>query len=162
MDSEARIVRGIKMRIIPKKTNVSMEFFNGFTSGDVAVGFVGAVIEVAILVSNLPGKYYIMAGALMAVALLLLKLDDERNYIFLLNILRHYAYRRKYVKDLPEKKRGAGKQKKEDIRKVIAYTGIEDGLILYDKKYYGAVLELDSVEFRFFSEFRQDNAIEKA
>ena len=60
MDSEARIVRGIKMRIIPKKTNVSMEFFNGFTSGDVAVGFVGAVIEVAILVSNLPGKYYIM------------------------------------------------------------------------------------------------------
>ncbi len=27
------------MRIIPKKTNVSMEFFNGFTSGDVAVGF---------------------------------------------------------------------------------------------------------------------------
>ncbi len=150
------------MRIIPKKTNVSMEFFNGFTSGDVAVGFVGAVIEVAILVSNLPGKYYIMAGALMAVALLLLKLDDERNYIFLLNILRHYAYRIKYVKDLPEKKRGACKQKKEDIRKVIAYTGIEDGLILYDKKYYGAVLELDSVEFRFFSEFRQDNAIEKA
>lgn len=153
---------GIDMRIIPKKTNVSMEFFNGFTTGDVAVGFMGAVVEVAILVSNLPGKFYVMAGVLVATALLLLKLDDERNYIFLLNILRHHAYRRRYAKVLPEKKRGGKGPKLENIRKVIAYTGIEDGFILYDRKYYGAVLELSSVEFRFFSEFRQDNAIEKA
>ena len=81
------------MRIIPKKTNVSMEFFNGFTAGDVAVGFIGAVVEVAILVSNLPGKFYLMSGGLIIIALLMLKLDDERNYEFLLNILRHYAYR---------------------------------------------------------------------
>ena len=98
------------MRIIPKKTNVSMEFFNSFTAGDVAVGFIGAVVEVAILVSNLPGKYYIMAGVLVAVALLLLKMDDERNYIFLLNILRHYAYRKKYAKTVPEKTKKHAKQ----------------------------------------------------
>ncbi len=150
------------MRIIPKKTNVSMEFFNGFTAGDVAVGFIGAVVEVAILVSNLPGKYYIMAGVLVAVALLLLKMDDERNYIFLLNILRHYAYRKKYAKTVPEKTKKHAKQSVEDVRKVIAWTGIGEGFIHYDKKYYGAVLELPSVEFRFFSEFRQNNAIEKA
>lgn len=150
------------MRIIPKKTNVSMEFFNGFTAGDVAVGFIGAVVEVAILVSNLPGKYYLMAGVLVAVALLLLKLDDERNYIFLLNILRHCAYRKKYAKNVPEKTKKHSRQSVEDIRKVIAWTGIGDGFIHYDKKYYGAVLELPSVEFRFFSEYRQNNTIEKA
>ncbi len=151
------------MRIIPKKTNVSMEFFNGFTAGDVAVGFIGAVVEVAILVSNLPGKFYLMSGGLIIIALLMLKLDDERNYEFLLNILRHYAYRRNYVKGQSRgKKRKKGGKRLEDIRKVIAYTGIKDGFILYEKKYYGAVLELPSVEFRFFSEFRQNNTIEKA
>ncbi len=151
------------MRIIPKKTNVSMEFFNGFTVGDVAVGFIGAVVEVAILVSNLPGKMYLMAGVLVIIALLLLKMDDERNYEFLLNILRHYAYRRNYAKEQTNKrKHRKGGKAPEDIRRVIAYTGIRDGLILYEKKYYGAVLELPSVEFRFFSEFRQNNTIEKA
>jgi len=140
-----------------------MEFFNGFTAGDVAVGFIGAVIEVAIVVSNLPGKLYLMSGGLVILALLLLKLDDERNYEFLLNILRHYAYHRNYAKDQPEKKRRRSRGKaSDDIRKVIAYTGIKDGFILYEKKYYGAVLELPSVEFRFFSEFRQNNTIEKA
>lgn len=140
-----------------------MEFFNGFTAGDVAVGFIGAVVEVAILVSNLPGKMYLMAGGLVIIALLLLKMDDERNYEFLLNILRHYAYRRNYAKEQTgRKKRRKGGKAPEDIRRVIAYTGIQDGLILYEKKYYGAVLELPSVEFRFFSEFRQNNTIEKA
>lgn len=148
------------MRIIPKKTNVSMEFFNGFTAGDIAVGFIGALVEVALLVSNLPGKYYLMSGGLVIIALLLLKMDDERTYIFLLSILRHFAYRRKYVKDMPKGKKAD--RKREDIRKVIAYTGIQDNFILYDGKYYGAVLELPSVEFRFFSEYRQNNAIEKA
>lgn len=148
------------MRIIPKKTNVSMEFFNGFTAGDIAVGFIGALVEVALLVSNLPGKIYLMSGSLVIIALLLLKMDDERNYIFLLSILRHFAYRRKYGKAVPVKKRKG--EKTEDIRRVIAYTGIQDGLILYDGKYYGAALELPSVEFRFFSEYRQNNAIEKA
>lgn len=148
------------MRIIPKKTNVSMEFFNGFTAGDIAVGFIGALVEVALLVSNLPGKYYLMSGGLVIIALLLLKMDDERNYIFLLSILRHFAYRRKYVKDMPKGKKAD--RRRENIRKVIAYTGIKDGFILYDGRYYGAVLELPSVEFRFFSEYRQNNAIEKA
>ncbi len=149
------------MRIIPKKTNVSMEFFNGFTAGDMAVGFIGALVEVALLVSNLPGKYYMMSAGLVIIALLLMRLDDERNYLFLLSILRHYAYRRRYRRDLPEDKK-ARRKAGEDIRKIVAHTGIKDGFILYDNKYYGAALELPSVEFRFFSEYRQNNAIEKA
>ncbi len=43
---------------------------------------------------------------------------------------------------------------------IMAFTGIGGGYIEYDGKYFGAVLEIPAVEFRFFSTFRRSNAIE--
>ena len=52
--------------------------------------------------------------------------------------------------------------KRRDMEEIIAFTGIQDGLIEYkNRAYYGAVLEIDPVEFRFFSEHRRANAIER-
>ncbi len=48
----------------------------------------------------------------------------------------------------------------EDIEDIMPFTDIKDGFIEYDGKYYGAVIEIDPVEFRFFSRHRRDNAIE--
>ncbi|MBQ9721178.1 MAG: DUF87 domain-containing protein, partial [Oscillospiraceae bacterium] len=50
---------------------------------------------------------------------------------------------------------------RESMEEIIAFTGIRDGFIEYlNKSYYGAVLEIDPVEFRFFSEHRRTNSIE--
>ena len=47
------------------------------------------------------------------------------------------------------------------MEEIIAVTGISDGFIEYLKgSYYGAVLEIDPVEFRFFSAHRRNNSIE--
>ena len=44
---------------------------------------------------------------------------------------------------------------------IVGFTAIRDGLIEYGRQeYYGAVIEIDPVEFRFFSENRRRNSIE--
>ena len=52
------------------------------------------------------------------------------------------------------------KQKEKDIKDVMPFTGIKDGFIEYAGKYYGTIIEIDAVEFRFFSQFRRDASIE--
>ena len=46
------------------------------------------------------------------------------------------------------------------VEQIMAFTGIENGFIEYGGKYFGAVLEIPAVEFRFFSSYRRNNAIE--
>ena len=50
----------------------------------------------------------------------------------------------------------------EPMEKLTAFTDIRDGYICYDGAYYGAVLEIPAVEFRFFSAYRRENTIENA
>lgn len=52
------------------------------------------------------------------------------------------------------------KKKEQDITGIMPFTGIKDGYIEYAGKYYGAIIEIDPVEFRFFSQFRRDASIE--
>lgn len=49
-----------------------------------------------------------------------------------------------------------------DIQRMYLVTEILDGFICYSGQYYGAVIEIPPVEFRFFSEHRQSNAIDRA
>ncbi len=48
----------------------------------------------------------------------------------------------------------------EEMVDVMPFTNIRDGFIEYGDKYYGTVIEIDPVEFRFFSKHRRNNAIE--
>ncbi|MBO4863679.1 MAG: DUF87 domain-containing protein [Eubacterium sp.] len=48
----------------------------------------------------------------------------------------------------------------EEMSDFIPYTGISDGFIEYNGQYFGSVIEIDPVEFRFFSEHRRNNSIE--
>jgi len=95
------------------------------------------------------------------------------------------ALRRKKIAEVYEKKKGiapfaeethtdsgtagsekmaSGKKTKKEktapINDMIPFTGIAEGFIEYGGKYYGTVIEIDPVEFRFFSQFRRDAAIE--
>ncbi len=48
----------------------------------------------------------------------------------------------------------------EEVNDIMPFTGISDGFIEYGGEYYGAVIEIDPIEFRFFSEHRRNNSIE--
>ena len=255
-------------RLIPGKTKVHIELFRGVTIGDIIVGAIAVAMLIFVLISNLPGRLYFCLGIIVLAALLLVRLDDQPNYIFLLHILSFFGYKRRFArnfsdaflydirergehdavmdqifgadsekpmsraekkrqkkamkeqalaelpaptvenedgeevvltekqrkqlrkeedrklksKDTPEEEKEAirARQKerslesarrmaeykektvdRETMSEIIAFTGIKDGFIEYlGGKYYGAVLQIDPVEFRFFSEHRRTNAIE--
>lgn len=294
------------MRLIPGKTKVEIELFKGITLADILVAGISMVMVVLVLLSSLPGKVYIVGGIGILAAGLLARLDTVPNYLYLLHILRHFGYVRRYGRmyddqmlidskegraaeisfqkvfpDKPaaflsqkelwkrekeeqklrkkedkllkskkiseeekeailarraaydeqeaaalrdaadedaedesapnetnkerkarlkaekaERKRenkllkskAASEEEKESIREkrrraaeesarkiaaakdaaadrapmhqIMAFTGIENGFIEYGGKYFGGVLEIPAVEFRFFSKFRRSNAIE--
>ena len=50
--------------------------------------------------------------------------------------------------------------KSKPMESICAFTDIRDGYICYNSNYYGAVLEIPAVEFRFFSAIRRLNSIE--
>lgn len=234
------------MRIIPGNTKVKIEIFKGITLWDLLVGALAAIMLTLIMVSTLPYKY-VFAGVHVFIAILLLvRLDKEPNYLYLLHIIRHFGFNRRYARtdkdevlfdiakrgenevafdeifkeekpaeEEPEetaaerkerlkrekeeykndtkllksktltkeeedaiwlkranqskankdRKKASSKKKKKvnwaEMDELSSFTGIKNGFIEYGKSYYGAVLEMDSVEFRFFSEFRKTNTIER-
>ena len=86
------------MRIIPKKTKVSTELFKGVSLADVLVAFFGILIMFFVFISSLPGKLWIEGVLFFLFALLLVRIDDEPNYLLLLELLRHFSHERRYQK----------------------------------------------------------------
>jgi len=144
------------MRIIPKNTRVAIEFFKGIDLIDVLIGMLGFSITVFIFMSNLGGRSVLMVTVLLVFVFLLMRVDSDKMYMMIFHSLKHLAYKRNFRK-YPQKK-----SKEFDVRDIMPFTGISNGLIDYNGQYYGAVLEIPSIDFRFFSEFRQNNIIEKA
>ena len=83
-------------RLIPGKTKVQLELFKGIMLSDIAVGAVVGIMLVFIVSSSLPYKGYICLALLFIAALLLARLDTQPNYVYLMNILRHLCYKRRY------------------------------------------------------------------
>ena len=287
-------------RLIPGKTKVHIELFRGIGLRDIIVGVVAMAMLIFVLLSSLPGKLWICLGILFVSVLLLIRLDEQPNYIYFLHALTFFGYKRRFerlqkdpqlvargkgdttkaamdvlfsesvVEESPqerksrreterhrknlearedrilrnpntpdevrqeiltrrrredeaereslarrnvsaekkssvqarekarlrkeedrrlkskditdaereqirarraEESREAMKRqaeakdaeiKRRDMEEIIAFTGIQDGFIEYkNKAYYGAAIEITPVEFRFFSEHRRGNSIER-
>ena len=86
------------MRIIPKNPKVSTEFFKGVTLADMVVGFFGILVIFLIAISSLPYRGYIALGFAFVLVFLLVRIDDESNYMFFFRIIRHFSYFRSYQK----------------------------------------------------------------
>ena len=86
------------MRIIPRKTKVATEFFTGVSFGDIILGAVGILLIFFIIISNLPYKIGICSVIAAIFVLLLVRIDTEANYMFLLRIVKHFSYHRSYRK----------------------------------------------------------------
>ena len=234
------------MRLIPGKTKVQIELFKGISLWDVVIGGIALAMLLLAVLSSLPFKLAFCIAIIVIAALLLIRLDTEPNYVMVMNIIKHLAYKRNYervyddagllskedgsVKDdfidqyrekieetkeeekkaeekkaepeisekelikrenkilksktateeekdavwLARAQRSAAKKEAKKTAKrekqnnlnyafmedIIAFTGIKDNLIEYGGKYYGAAIEIEPVEFRFFSEHRRVNSIE--
>ncbi|MBR6405191.1 MAG: DUF87 domain-containing protein [Lachnospiraceae bacterium] len=170
-------------RMIPEKTKVRVELFRGVTIGDLIVGAIGIGLLILVLISNLPYKVAFCIAIIAIAALLLVRMDSVPNYQYIGHILSYYGYKRKFVRactdeeliafseeDMDEASlrksgrnlKGSGKTLSgANMDEIIPFTGISDDQIEYlHGQYYGAVIQIDPVEFRFFSEHRRNVSIE--
>ena len=83
-------------RLIPGKTKVQVELFRGVKVGDIIVSAIGLAMIVLVLVSTLPYKLAFTVGIVLAAALLLVRMDANPNYLYLMHIIAHFAYKRRY------------------------------------------------------------------
>ena len=84
------------MRLIPGKTKVRIELFKGVSVGDIVVGALGAALVVLFAISSLPWKLGICIAIAFVTFFLVLRLDDEPNYMFVLRILRSLVMPRRF------------------------------------------------------------------
>lgn len=179
------------MRIIPKKTKVQLEFFKGIGVLDVAVGLLGISLALAFIMSDLNGHWTLGLGTLILFTALIIPVDDEKAYMMVYHAIVYFARYKVFKKTKPkddtkavetEVKKSAGevflekigldgifetkgeKKKangKPTVYDITPFTGIKDNFIEYGKEYYGVVVEIPSVEFRFYTEARQNQVIDK-
>ncbi|MCL2029919.1 MAG: ATP-binding protein [Oscillospiraceae bacterium] len=141
------------MRIIPKNTRVKIEFYKGIDLPDAVIGLLGVILAVVLFTSNIPSRFWLMLATAVLFGVLLVRIDSEKTYMMLLNLFKHLSIRHVYTKNAPKK--GA------DIRALMPFTGFGDGCIEFSDDYFAQVLEVPSVEFRFYSEHRQDTLIDR-
>ncbi len=172
------------MRIIPKRTKVRMELFKGIEIVDVLVAGVGMGLSASFLVSNLPAHLALSIVTLIVTAGLVIPIEDDKGYILIYNVLK-YAGRYKvfYKRSARERqsqmekaqaqtdtsgKKGKAARKKGgaafsgmSLEDITPFTGIDGAFIAYGSSYSAVVMSVPSVEFRFYSESRQNSVIDR-
>lgn len=158
------------MRIIPKKTNVKMEFFKGMELMDIIIIAIGGLLAISLLLADFPFHLILFVITSVITVSIIVPIDDEKGYMEFLYALRYFARYKKFGKTAEiaetgyENKIWKGKLKTKakipSVADITPFTGIQGKYIEFDKAYSAVVIEVPSVEFRFFSESRQDNMID--
>ena len=65
------------MRIIPKKTKVSIEFFKGVDIIDLIIGMIGIFLVAMVVMSSLPFKLPLTMVLIIIFGVLLVPIDEE-------------------------------------------------------------------------------------
>ena len=147
-------------RLIPKKTRVKTQFFKNFTFLDIAIAVVGIVLIALIALNgSIKGTYRIVAclAILIFVVLMLMEISPETR-------LYHAAVDGfKYIFGVKKFKK-VSKKAKNNVSALMPYVKIIEqdydenrriGVIDY-KEYFGAAIEIKSIEFYMLSKARQD------
>lgn len=142
------------MRIIPKKTKVAMEFFKGVEIPDVIIGIIGISIVISVVFSNLPFRLWIGAAVAVIFGASVVPVEGEKAYMMVYNGLKYIARFRRF-RENPEKK-GA-----PTVRDITPFTGIDGNFIEYNGEYYGIVVNIPDVEFKFYTLQRQNQMIDQ-
>ncbi|HJA70261.1 MAG TPA: ATP-binding protein [Candidatus Lachnoclostridium stercoravium] len=172
------------MRIIPKRTKVRMELFKGIEIVDVLVAGVGMGLSASFLVSNLPAHLALSIVTLIVTAGLVIPIEDDKGYILIYNVLKYAGRYKVFYKrsarerqsqmekaqaqtDTSEKKGKAARKKGGaafsgmSLEDITPFTGIDGAFIAYGSSYSAVVMSVPSVEFRFYSESRQNSVIDR-
>ena len=142
------------MRIIPKKTKVSMEFFKGVEIPDVLVGILGVAIVISVVFSNLPNRMVIACGVAVLFGASVIPIDDEKGYMMLYNLLKYFARSRNYEE--VSKKKG-----ELTVKDITPFTGIDGNFIEYGGEYYGIAVSIPDIEFKFYTLNKQNQIIDQ-
>lgn len=138
------------MRLIPKKSKIGTSIFRGLSLRDILVMIVMILLAFAILLSNLPGKWYVLVFYVVLCAMMLIGDSDRRAYGEMYQLLK-FAVSEKTYKNT---------KKKHTIDKLIPFNDIgDDGIVDYGE-YFGAVLTVGSCEFGLLEEYQQNSKIQ--
>ncbi|MGN0132509.1 MAG: VirB4 family type IV secretion system protein [Lachnospiraceae bacterium] len=130
-----------------------MEFFKGIEIPDVLVGTVGISIVISVLFSNLPYRMGIALGIAVLFGASIIPIDGDKGYRMIYNVLKYLA-RYRIFKEEPVKKGGPA------IKDITPFTGIDGSFIEYGGEYYGIVVSIPDIEFKFYTESRQNQMID--
>ncbi|MBS6955194.1 MAG: ATP-binding protein [Enterocloster asparagiformis] len=142
------------MRIIPKKTRVSMEFFKGIELTDIIIACVGVTLTLFMLLSNLPFRWIAALILFILFVASIIPVEDEKAYRTIYYAIK-YAMSYKTFRKNPEKKGEI------PVQGITPFTGISGTFIEYGDAYSGIVVEIPSIEFRFLTESRQNQLIDQ-
>lgn len=153
------------MRIIPKKTNVKMEFFKGIDLLDVLVLAIGGCLAAALMLSDLPFHLFFFCVAIVLTVSMVMPLDDEKLYVSIYYGLKYLARYKLYGEQQEaEEETGRKKRRKKPaptVKDLTPFTGIKGEFIEYGNDYSAVILEIPSVEFRFMTVAKQDALIDR-
>ena len=146
-------------RLIPKKTKVKTQFFKGFTLTDILIALVALVLAALVLMNNVMGtsiKIALAIAILFIGILLFMEVSPEtRLYNAVVDAF-------KFMFGVKKFKKGGGA--KNSVASLLPYVNIMEqdydekrkiGIIDY-KEYFGAAIEIKSIEFYMLSVARQD------
>lgn len=134
------------MRIIPKKTNLQATIFKSLTIWDILVAAGVLVVLLLIAFSNLPGKIYILIGAVVLLVPLFFPLEGGGRFYMQIGSAISFMFMQKEYKG-------------DQLKRFVPYKEIrDDGVIVYPE-YFSRVISIGTTEFRLLDEFSQDQKI---
>ena len=88
------------MWLIPGKTKVNLEIFKGVGIIDILMCIFSGILILLLAISNFPFIVKIVFAIVIFVitVLLIIRIDDEPNYLFFLHILKYFGYSRHYLR----------------------------------------------------------------
>lgn len=134
------------MRIIPRKTKLGITVYRSFTLIDLGILIVAFGIAILLVLSNLAIKWYLVVVLLgITIILLFNNGDDERMYYDLIAMFKYVAGRKTF----------SGKKAKD----LVPFEDIDDSGIIDYGDYFGAVLNIGSIEFSLLEVYEQNAMI---
>lgn len=152
-------------RLIPKSTKVKLQFFKNINFSDIFV-VLFALVLIALAMTSILSMVakLVISGVVLFITIILFmsfepgvrlykQVGDLFKYMFGLNTYKKFKM---------------GSKSKKDIKNLLPYAGILDndyderrkiGIIDY-KEYFGAAIEINSIQFHMLSESRQNGYID--
>lgn len=137
-------------RLIPRDSKLKTKFFKSFTLIDLIILSVMLAIGILILLSDIANRWIIFGVYFLICIVLFIGEGEDRTYNQIAYSTRYLVSRKNYVKGT-----------KHGTEELMPFRSIrDDGIVEYDG-YYGAVIEIGSMDFALLDEDEQNRRINR-